>query len=99
MDSRSSGLHPATPAELQERLAATRRGMAFVVLRDAQDAQRLVGLDPTRAPLTVGRGTGADVCLEWDAEVSRVHAELVRVGEDWAVVDDGLSRNGSLVNG
>jgi pSer/pThr/pTyr-binding forkhead associated (FHA) protein len=28
-----------------------------------------------------------------------VHAELERVGETWALVDDGLSRNGSYVNG
>ena len=93
------GLHNATPAELQERLAAGRRGISFMVLRDAQGAQRIVGLEPERAPLTVGRGSGADVCLDWDAEVSRVHAELVLVGGDWAVVDDGLSRNGSLLNG
>jgi pSer/pThr/pTyr-binding forkhead associated (FHA) protein len=28
-----------------------------------------------------------------------VHAELVRVGHHWAVVDDGLSRNGTFLNG
>ena len=28
-----------------------------------------------------------------------MHAELERVGESWAVADDGLSRNGSYVNG
>ena len=37
--------------------------------------------------------------VEWDARVSRVHAELNRIGSDWIVDDDGLSRNGTYVNG
>jgi pSer/pThr/pTyr-binding forkhead associated (FHA) protein len=37
--------------------------------------------------------------LGWDPEVSRVHALLLRVGGAWTVVDDGLSRNGTFVNG
>jgi hypothetical protein len=31
--------------------------------------------------------------------VSRTHALLEPAGEEWTVVDDGLSRNGSFVNG
>jgi FHA domain len=31
--------------------------------------------------------------------VSGLHAELCRAGGHWLVVDDGLSRNGTLVNG
>ena len=31
--------------------------------------------------------------------MSRVHAVLERIGEEWTLVDDGSSRNGSLVNG
>jgi pSer/pThr/pTyr-binding forkhead associated (FHA) protein len=31
--------------------------------------------------------------------VSRSHAQLERVSSDWMLVDDGLSRNGSHVNG
>jgi pSer/pThr/pTyr-binding forkhead associated (FHA) protein len=42
---------------------------------------------------------GADVALTWDPGVSRVHAELARLADDWTVVDDGLSRNGTFVNG
>ena len=37
--------------------------------------------------------------LTWDSEVSRLHAQLEPVGPDWTVVDDGLSRNGTFVNG
>jgi len=49
--------------------------------------------------LTVGRETGNDLPLSWDVETSRVHALLERLGGSWTVVDDQLSRNGTLVNG
>lgn len=42
---------------------------------------------------------GNSICVPWDDNVSRVHAELVRVGAEWVVADDGVSRNGSYVNG
>src|SRR5580700_1360920 len=47
---------------------------------------------------TVGRGQGVDIRLE-DPSVSRLHAELVRRGPYVYVVDMGLSRNGTRVNG
>jgi FHA domain len=47
---------------------------------------------------TVGRGQGADIRLD-DPSVSRLHAELVRRGPYVYVVDLGLSRNGTRVNG
>jgi pSer/pThr/pTyr-binding forkhead associated (FHA) protein len=50
-------------------------------------------------PLTVGRRPEADIALTWDSEVSRLHAQLEPIGADWTVVDDGLSRNGTYVNG
>ena len=49
--------------------------------------------------MTVGRRAERDVALAWDTEVSRLHAQLEPVGGDWIVVDDGLSRNGTYVNG
>ena len=49
--------------------------------------------------MTIGRDAAADVPLAWDAEVSRTHALLEQVGRGWTLVDDGLSRNGSFVNG
>jgi hypothetical protein len=66
-------------------------------------------LDPTgrersvelsgRAVVTLGRRPEADVCLPWDPGISRLHAELtVRAGE-WVIADDGLSQNGTYVNG
>jgi hypothetical protein len=47
---------------------------------------------------TVGRGRGVDIRLD-DSSVSRLHAELVRRGPYVYVVDLGLSRNGTRVNG
>jgi hypothetical protein len=47
---------------------------------------------------TIGRGGGVDVALS-DPTVSRLHCELVRRGEHVYVCDQGLSSNGTLVNG
>jgi uncharacterized membrane protein YgcG len=47
---------------------------------------------------TVGRGGGVDIHLD-DPSVSRLHAELIRRGPYVYVVDLGLSRNGTRVNG
>jgi hypothetical protein len=93
------GPHGATPAELKEQLAAERRGRPYLVFRDGEGVQRIVSLPEGSDRATVGRAPAADVCLSWDAEVSRVHAQFERLGNDWTVVDDGLSRNGTAVNG
>ncbi|GAA3765906.1 FHA domain-containing protein [Salinactinospora qingdaonensis] len=47
---------------------------------------------------TVGRGQGVDIRLT-DPSVSQLHAEFVRRGPYVYVVDLGLSRNGTRVNG
>jgi hypothetical protein len=47
---------------------------------------------------TVGRGRGTDIRLD-DPSVSRLHAEIIRRGPYVYVVDMGLSRNGTRVNG
>lgn len=90
--------HTALPAELRERVEAERRGTPFLVFRDPNSRQRILELAPTLARITVGRRPTNDVALPWDSEVSRVHAELERIGDDWTLADDGLSRNGSFVN-
>jgi pSer/pThr/pTyr-binding forkhead associated (FHA) protein len=91
--------HLSTPAELKKRIEAERRGAPFLVYRDAAGGQVLVELDPGRNQLTIGRRADSDIALAWDGEVSRLHAQLERVGQQWTLVDDGLSRNGSFVNG
>jgi pSer/pThr/pTyr-binding forkhead associated (FHA) protein len=90
--------HTSTPAELQERLAVERTGTPFLLYRDAGGHQRILALDESRAEVTIGRRPACDVPLSWELGVSRLHAQLVRVGPDWALIDDGLSRNGSYVN-
>jgi pSer/pThr/pTyr-binding forkhead associated (FHA) protein len=88
--------HASSASEIKERLAAERAGAAFLVLRDGDGRQRIVPVGGDR--LTVGRGPGSGLRLEWDEEVSRLHAELERVGDAWTVGDDGLSRNGTFCN-
>ena len=92
-------LHRATPAELKERLEAARRGRPFLLYRDGDGAQRIVDLGDAPERLTVGRSATNALALRWDREVSRVHASLERLGEEWTLVDDGRSHNGSFVDG
>jgi len=92
-------LRTVSPAELADRLAAERRGFPLVIYLDGDGRQRIVELDGRARALSIGRADGSDVPLAWDTEVSRAHAILERVGATWTIVDDGLSRNGSFVNG
>jgi pSer/pThr/pTyr-binding forkhead associated (FHA) protein len=86
-------------SEVKEELEAERAGRPFLLYRDDDGRQRLVVLDGHTDRLSIGRRFTCDVPLAWDGEVSRLHAQLERTGEDYVLVDDGLSRNGSFVNG
>jgi pSer/pThr/pTyr-binding forkhead associated (FHA) protein len=86
-------------SELKARIDAERAGQPFLLYRDRDQRQRLFVLEPGRAQASVGRRPSSDLVLDWDDQVSRIHAQLERVEEDWTVVDDGLSRNGTFVNG
>jgi DNA-binding CsgD family transcriptional regulator len=90
---------PASARELQSLMHAERAGVPFVVLRDGEDKQIFHALPASVDRFTVGRHSTSDVPLYWDQLVSRSHAVLERIGRDWTLVDDGLSRNGSFVNG
>jgi pSer/pThr/pTyr-binding forkhead associated (FHA) protein len=90
--------HAATPAELRDRIEAERRGRPFLVLRDGDGAQRLLDL-ASHDRVSIGRANGNELSLPWDTEVSRLHAELEATAGEWTVSDDGLSRNGTYVNG
>jgi len=87
----------ASPAELKERLDAERGGEPFLLYPDG-DEQRIVGLGAAGERFSVGRDAAMDLALD-DDQVSLLHAELQRVGGQWTVVDDGLSRNGTFLNG
>ena len=86
-----SGPHAATAVELKARMEAERASVPFLIVRDGAGAQRLIVLDEGCPQLTIGRSEECDVPLSWDHQVSRVHAELQRIGSSWAVVDGGLS--------
>lgn len=90
---------PRSARELAARLACERGGQPFLLYRNAQDEQLIVVLEPERTHLTLGRDPANDIALGWDQEISRAHAELERLAGHWTVTDDGLSRNGTFVNG
>jgi DNA-binding CsgD family transcriptional regulator len=92
-------LHASTPAELMLRRDMERRGVPFVFFRDGDGTLRVHELRRGEGAVQIGRRSACAICLQWDSEVSRTHAELQPVGADWAISDDGLSQNGTFVNG
>ena len=91
--------HSLSASELKALLAAEREGLPLLVYRDGKGELALRSLDPGAAGLLLGRRADLDLTLAWDPEVSGVHAEMQRAGSEWAILDDGLSRNGTFVNG
>jgi DNA-binding CsgD family transcriptional regulator len=90
---------PQTAHELKDVLELERGGEPFLLYRDAGGTQQLFALPAERDSITLGRAAAADLALSWDAQVSGVHAELHLLGGEWTIVDDGLSRNGTYLNG
>ena len=86
-----------TAAELKAQIEAEREGRPFLVFRDGEGEQAILPI-AADAELWVGRSGSADVRLEWDEEVSALHAQVEVVRDECTLVDDGLSRNGSFVN-
>jgi hypothetical protein len=89
--------HELAPAELSRVLTAERGQRPFVAFRNLESELELVVLDGDR--IVIGRDPGNDLALQWDVEVSRVHALFEPLAGAWTVVDDDLSRNGTFVNG
>ena len=73
-------------------------GSRFSSTSTTTGRQRIVELGD-RTSVSVGRSPSSDVPLAWDHEVSRLHAVLACEGGAWTIADEGLSRNGSFVNG
>jgi FHA domain len=99
MDRSPVARHASTPAELKERIAAERTGAPLLIYRDGGGRQHICELSGEASSVTIGRRADNDIALEWDLEVSRLHAAVERIGADWTITDDGLSSNGSFVNG
>ena len=87
----------ASPSELQQLLRATRKGAPFVFLRDGDRVLHLIELSGEQ--MVIGRAPGSELEIAWDPRVSGVHAHLEHHGRQWVIEDDGLSRNGTFVNG
>jgi hypothetical protein len=94
----SRGPRATSAPELKEQIEAERRGVPFLVHRDGDGEQRIIALSD-RDEMWLGRGPSAAVQLGWDPEVSSLHAQIEIVGSECTLVDDGLSTNGSFVNG
>src|SRR5437588_11858076 len=90
---------PVSARELQAVLNAERNGAPFFVFRAPEGRQRLVPFASELSELTVGRTPAADLSIDWDDQVSALHAVIGRLAGELTLVDDGLSRNGSYVNG
>jgi len=84
---------------LQAVLRAEATGLPFLIVSPVNEGRRVIVLEAADQALWIGRSPACDIPLESDALASRTHAEVVRTGDDWAVSDDGLSRNGTFVGG
>ena len=85
-------------SELKARIEAERSGQPFLVYTDGEGRQQLFSFAPGVTEASIGRERSTDIVLGWDAEVSRLHARFERSEEEWTIVDDGLSSNGTFVN-
>jgi hypothetical protein len=85
-------------SEMNARAEAERAGRPFLLYRDGHDRQQLLFFTLEATQASVGRRAPADLLLDWDEQVSRLHARFERAGDDWELIDDGVSRNGTFVN-
>jgi len=93
------GRRVASAPELKAQIEAERAGRPFLVFRDGDEEQVILTVAEGSDELWVGRAESADLRLAWDEEVSALHAQIEVVRDECTLVDDGLSRNGSYVNG
>jgi pSer/pThr/pTyr-binding forkhead associated (FHA) protein len=91
--------HSLSPGELKALLAAEQAGGPFLAYKDREDRLGLFRAKRGAQTHTVGRRAETDLSIAWDPEVSGLHAELQTLGGEWTIVDDGLSTNGTYVNG
>lgn len=93
----SAGGRQTSAPELKAQIEAERGGRPFLVYRDGAEEQQILVIEQGTLEVWVGRGEAAGLRLDWDSEVSTLHAQIEVVGEECTLLDDGLSRNGSFV--
>ena len=87
-----------SPRDLKALIEAERTGVPFLHWREGDGEQRIMMLPAERPQVTIGRSEESNVLLTGDREVSRRHAVLEPVGDNWSLEDLG-SINGSYING
>lgn len=92
-------LRAISPAQQGAKSGATSQIAPHLSYRRSDDSREVVMLSEDRQELTIGRRPENDISLGWDPMVSRLHARLERIGGAWTFSDEGLSRNGSYLNG
>ncbi len=91
--------HSLSATELKRLLAVERAGKPFLAFRGQDGGLGLFVTDGEDDTRTVGRRVEMDLSIPWDSEVSGLHAQLQGLGGEWMIIDDGLSTNGTYVNG
>jgi hypothetical protein len=91
--------HSLSASELKELIAAERLSVPFLAYRDELGTLRMFPVQEGERSFTLGRRSEMDLAIDWDEEVSGIHAELQRYGSEVTIIDDGLSTNGTFVNG
>jgi pSer/pThr/pTyr-binding forkhead associated (FHA) protein len=91
--------HSLSARELKLLLTVESEGGPFLAFKGCEGALELFPLERGGERYTLGRSPEMDLSLPWDGEISGLHAELQCLGGEWALVDDGLSTNGTHVNG
>ncbi len=96
---------PSAPArsglsapELQSLIGYLNLGKPLIHYHNPEGTLEILPLAAS-GEIVIGRQPGSGITLDWDRSVSRVHAILRPVGLRWTIEDDGLSRNGTFVNG
>jgi pSer/pThr/pTyr-binding forkhead associated (FHA) protein len=89
---------PERPVPWPAIVSLTSDEAALVYTRE-DGGKAIFPLASTIRSVVLGRDQESDLVLDWDPQISRVHAVVERVGSDWTVADDGLSQNGTYVNG
>jgi len=92
------GVWPFQPGELGRVREAEGARVPFLLYRDGFGVLHVHHLPEGQERAVIGRRATNDLVIDWDDRVSRAHAELERLGDEWAVQDDGLSRNGTFLN-
>jgi hypothetical protein len=85
-------------SELQKILHPLSGGTSVIYYRRFDGLLDILALTESKE-FVIGRRPSCGISLPQDRAVSRVHAILRQLGDEWVIEDDGLSRNGTYVNG